>query len=102
MPYTQKQRICRVHSPFGDDALLLQRMTVREAMSQPFVCELDLLSEQGDLGFEAIVGKPASVSVRLENGHERWFHGIVSRFEHGPLQQRFVAYRMELRPWLWQ
>ncbi len=101
MAYTQKNRICSVTSPFGDDALLIERLFAREALSSLFLYELELLSEDDDLGFDPIVGKPLTVSVRLENGKQRHFHGIVSRFAQGKSRGRFSRYRAELVPALW-
>lgn len=101
MAYTQKDRICSVSSPFGDDALLIERMYAREELSSLFLYELELLSENDDLGFDGIVGKPLTVGVRLGNGKRRHFHGIVSRFSQGKSRGRFSRYRAEVVPALW-
>jgi type VI secretion system secreted protein VgrG len=101
MPYSQAERRSQVSSPLGGDALLLSHMSGRESISDLFSFQLDFLSEMEELPFQSIVGKPLAVSVRLESGAERYFHGIVSRFEQGTSTDRFVAYRAELVPWLW-
>jgi type VI secretion system secreted protein VgrG len=101
MAYTQKERMCRVTSPLGDDVLLVERMRAREAVSSLFTFELELLSETDDIAFDQIVGKPVSVSVELKNGKHRHFHGLVSRFSQGQSHGRFSAYRAELVPALW-
>ena len=101
MAYTQKERMCRMVSPLGDDVLLVERLRAREAVSSLFSVELDLVSETDDIEFEQIVGKPVTVSLELDNGKERHFHGIVSRFAHGASQGRFSAYRAEVVPALW-
>ena len=102
MAYTQKDRMCRMTSPLGADALLVRRMRVSEAVSSLFTVELELLSESDDLSFDAIVGKPVAISVELNNKKPRWFHGLVSRFAHGGAKGRFVAYRAEVVPTLWK
>ncbi len=101
MIFSQAERRSKVYSPFGGDALLLQRLSGREAVSDLYAFQLELLSELEELDFASVVGKTLGVSVLLEDGGERFFHGIVSRFEQGAAQGRFVSYRAELVPWLW-
>ncbi|HKC51388.1 MAG TPA: type VI secretion system tip protein TssI/VgrG [Myxococcota bacterium] len=101
MAYTQKERMCSMTSPLGDDALLVERMRAREAVSSLFAFELDLLAETDDIGFDQIVGKSVTVSVELQNRKQRHFNGIVSRFSAGASQGRFSAYRAEVVPALW-
>jgi len=76
-------------------------MTGHEGISRPFRFDLELLSEQADIDFGSIVGSILTVCVRLENGTERYFNGVVSSFSQGGADQRFVYYQAELVPWLW-
>jgi type VI secretion system secreted protein VgrG len=101
MVFSQAERRSKVYSPFGGDALLLQRLSGRESISEPFGFQLEFLSELEELDFASVVGRPLGVSVLLEGGGERFFHGIVARFEQGAARGRFVSYRAELVPWLW-
>jgi type VI secretion system secreted protein VgrG len=101
MPYTQKERMCRMSSPLGDDALLVRRLRMREAVSSSYLLELELLSERDDVAFDHIVGKSVAVSLELNNQKSRHYHGLVSRFAHSGARGRFVAYRAEVVPALW-
>jgi type VI secretion system secreted protein VgrG len=102
MSYSQADRMCRVISPLGDDTpLLLQQMSGRESISSLFSYSLTLVSETEDVNFQKIVGKPIGISVRLEDGRTRWFHGIVARFVQGSSRDHFTAYRAVVVPWLW-
>ncbi len=101
MPFSQTERRSRVYSPLGGDALLLQHMNGKEAISDLFHFRLDFLSELEEIDFASVVGKPLAVSVLLESGGERFFHGIVARFEQSAARGRFVSYRAEIVPWLW-
>ena len=101
MPYSQKERMCRVVSPLGDDALLVQRMYAREAISELYAFELELLSERDDIAFDEIVGKSLTVSIDMQNGKQRHWNGVVSRFAIGPTHGRFASYRAEVVPTLW-
>ena len=101
MPYSQKERMCRVVSPLGDDALLVERMYAREAISELFLLELELLSERDDIAFDEIVGKSLTVTIDMQNGKQRHWNGVVSRFSIGPTRGRFASYRAEVVPGLW-
>jgi len=88
-------------NPMGPGPLLFYSMSGREALGQPFVYEVDLLSTDANIDLSQLLGQPASVALELNDGTIRYFHGIVTHFaitgEHG----RFVRYRAILRPWLW-
>jgi type VI secretion system secreted protein VgrG len=99
MSYTQRERMSRVVSPLGEDALLLLQLRGEEALSRPFRFELELLSERADVAFEQVVGKPLAVALEPRSGAQRWFHGLCERFEEGPAQGRFASYRAVLVPW---
>jgi type VI secretion system secreted protein VgrG len=73
-----------------------------EAISRPFFFHLDLASEDANLSFDEIVGRPMAFSIRLSDRvEERLFHGIVRRFSVLPQHGRLFRYRAELVPWLW-
>jgi type VI secretion system secreted protein VgrG len=98
---TQESRSFEVKTPLGKDVLLLHEMSGTETLSQPFLWELDLLSEKGDLNADDILGQKVSVSCILPNGKKRYFHGIVSEFSQGGWLQRYYRYRASVRPWYW-
>jgi type VI secretion system secreted protein VgrG len=97
---TQDHRVFELKTPLGKDVLLLQKMIGTEPMSQPFVLELDLLSEKGDIKADDILGQKVCVSLTLPQGQKRFFHGFVSEFSHGGWQ-RYYHYRAIVRPWYW-
>ena len=41
------------------------------------------------------------VSLQLDGGGERYFHGIVARCSQNVDQGQFASYQATLRPWLW-
>jgi len=87
-------------SPLGEKVELYS-MSGREALSRPFVYEVELLSEDESLDLLAPLGKAASVVCELSGGGAREFNGIVTQFalvgEHG----NYAKYRAVMRPWLW-
>ncbi|MCK6556303.1 type VI secretion system tip protein VgrG [Candidatus Binatia bacterium] len=101
MAYTQDGRLIAVHTPLGPDALLLQRFSGREAVSELFRFELDLLSDGAEVEPGALLGHAISIALALPDGGSRYFHGVVSRFGEGIWDGRLAHYRAEVVPWLW-
>ncbi|HEX6510375.1 MAG TPA: type VI secretion system tip protein TssI/VgrG [Chloroflexota bacterium] len=94
-------RSFELKTPLGKDVLLLKAMHGREAMSQPFQWNLELLSEKNDIDPDKLLGEKVSVGMTLPNGKQRFFHGIVSEFSLGGWSQNYVAYSAVVRPWYW-
>lgn len=88
-------------SSFEDDILVIRSIQGREAVSEPFVYEVELDSDDAALQLQAPVGKPMTVSVGRTGADPRWINGIVTRFGQTPGVVRTAGYRAELRPWLW-
>jgi type VI secretion system secreted protein VgrG len=98
----QDNRSVKVTSPFGPNALVFARMSHVEQVSQPFHCEVALLSESGDLDPDSILGKPLAVSLATTGTTPlRYFHGLVTEFEQVGYSDRFHEYRAVTRPWFW-
>jgi len=101
MPFTQDERTMAVETPLGKDKLLLQKLQGEEGLSQLFHFELELLSEDSGIDFNAIVGKNVTVSIKLIDGSKRYLNGIVSQFHQGGADARFTFYRAQIVPWTW-
>jgi type VI secretion system VgrG family protein len=102
--YTQTNRPLSVTTPLGKDVLLLIGIQGREAISQLFELQLDLLAKtDADVAFDRIVGQSVTVSMPLPEGGTRYFNGIIRRFEQGGRNEDFGRFRAELVPefWLW-
>jgi type VI secretion system secreted protein VgrG len=98
---------CTLRTTLGEDVLELRSMSASEAISELFHIEMELVSHEGGIQFEQIVGKPVSVALALDGGSSRYFHGIVSRFWQGGAghvdtdDRGLVAYQADVVPWLW-
>lgn len=100
--YAQRDRLLTVETPLGPDVLLCRRMEMTEGLSRPFAMSLQLLGTRDDIRPAEIVGKPVTVSLRLNDGGLRHFHGLVREFRAGPLEVRDLRrYTAEVVPWLW-
>jgi type VI secretion system secreted protein VgrG len=95
------RRAMEIVTPLGDDVLLFHRMHGREELSRLSEFELDLLSAQGDIDIDKILGKNVTVKLELMGGSVRHFNGYVTRFAQAGMHGRYHAYRATVRPWLW-
>jgi type VI secretion system secreted protein VgrG len=94
-----KRRVT-IRTPLGE-ALQFHRLAGREALSQAYAFDLDLLGSSNALDPKSILGKPATVVMETESGAPRYLAGLVTRFGLSHEDDRQAFYKMRLRPWLW-
>jgi type VI secretion system secreted protein VgrG len=94
-------RVIEIITPLEKDLLLFHTMHGTEEMSRLFAYELVLLSKNGEVPFDDVVGKSMTVALERADEGVRYFNGICSRFSQGGRQGGFHVYRATLRPWLW-
>ncbi len=101
MTAVQTGRRFSVATSLGDDKLLLDSLSGSEALSQLFQFDVNLLSEDSAIDFDAVVGKPLAITGLLSDGSARYWHGIVSHFSQGQRDGLMTRYRANVVPWLW-
>jgi type VI secretion system secreted protein VgrG len=102
MAHTQDTRLCQIRTTLaGANTLLVGRLSATEAVSRLFQVELDLLSPRRDIRPEELLGEQVVVSLELNNGQKRFFHGFVSRFAQGDVEGNLFGYSAEVVPWMW-
>lgn len=102
MALTQKTRLLGLQTPLGEDQLLLTAFRGHEAVSRPFLFQLDMISDNSAVAATDIVGKNVTLSIKLADNSPRFFNGFVSRFAAGDEDdQGRRNYRAEVVPWLW-
>src|SRR5512135_149960 len=100
--FTQDNRLLSVTSVLGEDVLLLQSFTGREAISRLFSYQLELLSENDSIAAKDLVGTSITWMVQDVDKEPRYFNGMVSRMSAGGMGARGLrAYRVEVVPKLW-
>ncbi|HET7232579.1 MAG TPA: type VI secretion system tip protein TssI/VgrG [Longimicrobium sp.] len=100
-PVSQYRRTLTLTSSFTDDNCEVRTLRGREAVSEPFVYEVEIDSPDHALQLQQSVGQGMSVGVMRTGAGPRWIHGMVTRFAQTPGTVRTAGYRAELRPWLW-
>jgi len=100
--FSQQNRSLSVTTPLGPDKLILRAVRGTEALSELFRFELDMVSEDPEIDFKAIVGQ--TVTVRLEQADGagvRFIDGLVTKFSQHDYDARLWAYRAVIRPKFW-
>jgi uncharacterized protein involved in type VI secretion and phage assembly len=88
-------------TPLGADRLLLRQFTGQEALSRPFRCQAELLSEEAGIAPEARIGQHVSIDLDLTEGEVRHFDAFVEHFTRLGRHGELARYRAEPRPWFW-
>ena len=101
MTYTQALRPMMVGTALGPDTLLLASFTGVEELSRPFAFVLELVSEARGVDVDALVGKPACVTLASTADTPRFIHGLVRRVREVGHGTKLATYEAELVPWLW-
>lgn len=99
--YTQERQLMRVQTTLGEDELMLERLTGKEAVSSPYLFELELLSENGEVDGEELLRSEVTIELDLPDGSVRPIHGIIRRFAQTGRDKDLTSYRAEVVPWLW-
>lgn len=102
MAYTQDNRAAAVTTPLGKDKLLLKSMIGDEAISEPFNYIIEMLSEDGDLKFESLIGEKVTICLNhVEGGKQRFFNGIVADLRQSEPLSGLHCYQAQVVPWFW-
>jgi type VI secretion system secreted protein VgrG len=88
-------------TPLEKDVLLLRRLKGREELSRLGGYELDLLSVDGSLDLDKLLGYGMSVAVEQSDEERRYIGGYVTRIAQGGRHGRFHQYQATIHPWLW-
>jgi type VI secretion system secreted protein VgrG len=99
--YTQENRLIGIHTPLGDDVLLLKSFQGEEGMSRLFRFQLELLSLKDSIQLDSLLGQNVTIRITLADGGDRFINGHVSRFAQCGTEAQFTSYRMEVVPWPW-
>ena len=93
--------LMKLSTALADKALNFSSMHAIEEMGRLYEYTLVALGANNDIDPKALLGKPASVALELNDKSLRYFTGIVTSFGLEGAQGRLFSYGMTLRPWLW-
>lgn len=85
----------------ADLGLKFRSMVAEEEVSRLFEFQVIAITEDVSVAADDLLGTNAAVSVEVDEGAKRWFHGVVASFGIEGAEGRNISYRLTLRPWLW-
>jgi type VI secretion system secreted protein VgrG len=98
---TQTDVVAELTTPLGKDVLVLIQFNGVEGLGELFEFQIDALSEQSDIDFDAALGKSCTIKLKAYNGKIRVFDGILVRAQWVEKIDDFFHYRLTLRPWFY-
>ena len=108
MAVTQQNRILKLSTPLAFDYLLIEKVHAKEALSELFDFEFEILHEESEEGFEPtlvdpnqLLGQAMNVEVDQADGTKRYFDGVCIDFRQGDRNARFSNYQAKLVPKVW-
>lgn len=102
MVFQQASRSLNIATQLGEDAVQLIRFTGEEELSRLYHFQLELVSQNAEIGAADIVGTNVTFSVDYDDGECRFFNGYVKRFLLGDEDVKGVrSYQATVVPWLW-
>lgn len=99
MAATQDHRNIAIETPLGKDVLLLQRLRLTERLNQPFLLDVELLSEDHQIPFQTLPNKSVTVRIDRPAGGKRFVSGIVRNITKIASDSKHVSFRAEVVPW---
>ncbi len=98
--FKEGNRLLRFYSPLpATKALLIDSLTGRAALSEPFDYRLSLLSKNAAIDLQDMMGKNVSVGIQLADGTEHFINGYVNSFAATNSDGGFAYYHAEIVPW---
>lgn len=97
----QKNRPYRVKTALSEDHLSFRSMRMTETLSATFQMDVELLSHDPAVDFDAVLGHNLTVGINRPRGGERFFNGYVTSFGFAGVAGRMFLYRATVSPWLW-
>jgi len=94
--------VIAVQTALGPDQMMLRKLRGHEGLSELFVYDLEMDSEDHRIDYAGILGTNLTARLILPSGETRYWNGFVSRFRQAGVSRDGLAiYRAEVVPWLW-
>lgn len=97
---SQHARLLTIDTPLEQGALLVERFSGREAMSELFRFDVDCLSTSADFELKALTDREVTLRLMCADGTTRPFHGIVTSSLQLGSDGALTRYRLTLAPWM--
>lgn len=95
---SQNSRLLQLSTPLGESILALISFNGIEALSMPFQFKLHMISDNTAITAEQVIKKPFQVMVNHTATSSRYFHGLISDFSAGMINQGVRHYFATMVP----
>jgi len=89
-----------VDCSLGGGTFTARSFHFRETLGRPFSGVLEAQSEDGNIDFGQLLGRPLTVTVTLPGGGEQHRSGLVRGVRQTGFAGRLAIYRLEIAPWI--
>lgn len=97
--YHQRGRLLTIESALGRDALVAERISGRESISECFAFEIDCVAPSAHFELKGLIGEPLTLRLIQADGTRAW-HGYATRAAFLGADGGLARYRLTLNPWL--
>lgn len=97
--YHQSARLITIETALGHDALVVERLSGREAISECFQFEVDCVAPSAQFELKTLIGEPLTLRLAQPHGTRVW-HGYATRASMLGSDGGMARYRVVLSPWL--
>src|SRR5262245_2329219 len=98
---SQTGRVAELRTPLGKDVLVLGNFSGTEGLGELFEFQIEALSEIQSIDFDKVLGQSCTVELKVYEGQERMFNGILTQAQCVGSAFELGRYRLTLRPWFW-
>ena len=98
--FNQHARLLELKTPLPDAAMIVERFSGREAVSEPFRFEIDCVSTHAHFDLKPLLGEEVTLRLMQADGSKRSWHGYVTRAMQLDADGGFARYRLVMEPFL--
>jgi type VI secretion system secreted protein VgrG len=88
-------------TPLPRGEMVVEKIRGTETLGRVFEYDLTVLSKNGNINFDDVLGCHVTALVQLEDGSRRAIDGRVAQIGLVDIAGNYYRYRLVLRPWLW-
>ena len=97
---SQHARLLEIKTALPEAALIVERFSGREAVSETFRFEIDCLSTNAHFDLQPLIGEEITLRLLQADGSKRSWHGYVTEAMQLGADGGLARYRLIMEPWL--
>ena len=98
--FTQHARLLELKTPLPDAALIVERFTGHEAVSESFRFDIDCVSTNAHVDLHPLLGEEITLRLLQSDGSKRSWHGYVTQTMQLGSDGGLARYRLTMEPFL--